>query len=556
MNADLHNLLQGAADLTGATAPTFLASDSPTFSPISPGSLYYIGIVGGKDIGKSSLVNALAGHAIAEVTSHGEGTDTVLAYTHRSRCAEVLDYLKSNIDEHAAVVPHDLPHLANQVLLDLPDIDSLHDEHIAITRRALRHLLFPIFAQSVEKYADLAPRQILAAVAQGNDPANFTFVLTKADQLPAGSSLMLILRDDYARRLTSSLNLTAAPRVYLTSAANPGDFDLPALREILAREKSTTSVRDATSLALARQDRTALDWFDALSLPDRAARLARFEEDARDRILDRIARPIIDPAITALQEDPGPRSAAADEALSRRAGHWPLLGLIHVSLAPISVMLRRFASPPITTNALVDSHLPASELSSVLQTTFAQLESTYSGLSNHAHGKLWDSMPADESVTELRRQLTQTLDTRRHAAVDLAGRASPWLAPLRWLLTIGALLWFPLAQPILEAFLQTDHTVLREFPLTIVRLLSVQHLLESLTFLVAWFLILYLLLRRTVHRRVARLFEHWEKIDDEMNLSKCTSNWFSNLTAGITAQRKQLEDLIDRAKILRNGSNS
>jgi hypothetical protein len=552
MNPDLRALIADASELTGAAAPDFLNADSPTFSPISAGALYYIGIIGGKDVGKSSLVNALAGHAIAEITSHGEGTGSVLAYVHRSHCAEVLEYLRSNIDQHAAVVPHDLPHLLNQVLLDLPDIDSLHDAHIAITRRALRHLLFPIWAQSVEKYADLAPRRLLAAVAAGNDPANFTFVLTKADQLHTDAMSLSNLHDDYARRIANTLQLSAPPCVYLTSATQLADFDLPLLREKLAREKPATAVTQATSLALARQDRSALGWLDSLNLADRAARLARLEEDARERLIDRLARPILDPAIAALHEDPGPRSAAADEALARRAAHWPLLGLIHISLAPISMMLRRFASPPATTSALVDFHLPAAELSAALQTTFAQLESSYPGLSDHPRGKLWESMPADQTIAELRHALAQALDLRRRTAIDLAGRASRWLAPLRWLLTIGALLWFPLAQPILEAFLQNNHATTRQLALTFVQMLSVAHLLGSLTFLIGYFLILYLVIRRSGHRSVGRLFARWDGASDaSMSLSKCASEWIEQLTSGIATERAKLEALVERAKSLR-----
>ncbi len=62
----------------------------------------------------------------------------------------------------------------------------------------LRQMLFPIWLQSVEKYADQQPQQLLAKVAEGNDPANFIFVLNKADQLAAQAEQV---RSDTAFRM-------------------------------------------------------------------------------------------------------------------------------------------------------------------------------------------------------------------------------------------------------------------------------------------------------------------------------------------------------------------
>ena len=61
-------------------------------------------------------------------------------------------------------------------------------------------MLFPIWIQSVEKYADIQPQNLLAKVAAGNDPENFLFCLNKADQLPANDQAQ-DLREDYARRI-------------------------------------------------------------------------------------------------------------------------------------------------------------------------------------------------------------------------------------------------------------------------------------------------------------------------------------------------------------------
>ena len=100
------------------------------------------------------------------------------------------------------------------MLLDLPDIDSHYSDHVQITRRMLRHMLYPLWIQSVEKYADQQPQELLAQVAEGNDPANFVFVLNKADQLVAreGPAAAEELRDDYARRIGERVEAIARRR--------------------------------------------------------------------------------------------------------------------------------------------------------------------------------------------------------------------------------------------------------------------------------------------------------------------------------------------------------
>lgn len=56
-------------------------------------------------------------------------------------------------------------------------------------------MLFPVWIQSVEKYADIQPLNLLAKVAAGNDPGNFLFCLNKMDQVSAEEAEEL--REDF-----------------------------------------------------------------------------------------------------------------------------------------------------------------------------------------------------------------------------------------------------------------------------------------------------------------------------------------------------------------------
>src|SRR5205085_171860 len=113
----------------------------------------------------------------------------------------------------------------------------------------------PVWVQSVEKYADALPRQLLARVAEGNDPANFVFCLSKVDHVAAqgGERGVAELRDDFASRVGAALKLPAPPRVYAVSSVRGESFDLPALRAALSRGRTSESLTSSRQLAVARQ---------------------------------------------------------------------------------------------------------------------------------------------------------------------------------------------------------------------------------------------------------------------------------------------------------------
>jgi len=206
MNAsETETLVRDAMSLIGAPPPEMLTDGAPVLSQSTVSgaeqALYLIGLIGGKEVGKSALVNALVGSSITAQTSTARHRDRRCLRS-PSGAAELKDLLQRQVPGKYRIVTHQNPRLARQVLLDLPDIDSRFEEHIEITRRMLRSMLFPIWMQSVEKYADARPQALLQKVAAGNSPENFLFCLNKVDQLPPGDEA-IELRDDYAGRIQS-----------------------------------------------------------------------------------------------------------------------------------------------------------------------------------------------------------------------------------------------------------------------------------------------------------------------------------------------------------------
>src|SRR5581483_11411238 len=85
MSEELDQLVSDTIAITGAPAPALLAENSPALvSQASSESMYLIGLIGGKEVGKSSFVNALVGEPITEQSSHGRGTEAVITYAHES----------------------------------------------------------------------------------------------------------------------------------------------------------------------------------------------------------------------------------------------------------------------------------------------------------------------------------------------------------------------------------------------------------------------------------------------------------------------------------------
>lgn len=598
MTPELDQLVSEAADLTGVVKPAWLEDDAPLLAETDgkdAARFYLIGLIGGKDVGKSALVNALVGQEITARTSHGPGTETAIAYAHADQVAALRELLEREVPGRYSIVEHRIPGLARQVLLDLPDIDSHWVDHVAVTRRMLRHMLFPIWVQSIEKYADRQPQELLAKVAAGNAPGNFIFCLNKVDQLQTkpeaegvadaqGSSAshtlspLQELQDDYASRLQRVLHLDHPPRVWPISALCPDRYDLPSLRNLLAQQKSEEAVRESKAKAALRQKSSVLEWLATLDLPARAARLARLHEEAEEFINERLGVPLLETMMPHLTDDPLYRQTVIDDCMAKRVARWPIVNVLHILFAAIGAFLRRNAEPvarPLLSrsgDALVDHHLTTlstplnRSLADMIQTTFALLQQSHPSISAlYAQRKLWDPMPAANAAAELRNELIATVDRQRAVACDDVEKAvGPLAGAARFLLTIGALIWFPFIQPLVKAILANAHsstlpTGSPNLVTVFVDMLSMTYLLNLLTFFFIYFSLLWLVLRWDTQRRVARQFARWrrlENLDPALSLPGRTLEWLTNLAEPVRAARERVEKIASKVEDLRSGADA
>jgi hypothetical protein len=569
MSETLETLVRETIELTGAQLPGVMESDAPVLDRAaltSDGETgpYLVGLIGGKEVGKSALVNALAGTSVTISTSFGPGTEQAIAYVHASQEAAVADLLQRLVPGRFRVVSHGVAALRGLALLDLPDIDSHYRDHLQTTRAVLRHLLFPVWVGSIEKYADQQPMRLLTQVAAGNAPENFLFCLNKVDQLGDGN--LEELRQDYARRLTRALSLPAEPRVYAISATHPAAFDLPELKTLLMRARSGEAVRESKELAARRQEKSLLTWLGNQDLPARARRLEHLRHDAEETLSARLGPPLLERLTPQLENDESAAMAIADLALEERVARWPLVNLVHTLLSPLFLLARQMTSrhgaAPHSAQELIDARFRETDesVAVLVQSAFGQLRRSHPPIAElYAGRKLWEAPEAEAAADDLSRRLAQTLLRRRTTATGQLGNRSAWgTAPLRWLLTIGAIIWFPFLQPILEA-LMTNHglSVATALPGLLVEVLGVNYLLKSAVFLCIWFIVLWLALRWNTQRRVHRLLRRWQATDAgdaNLNLTRATLQWMDGLLIPIRGAEERMRSLAQRVEGLETES--
>jgi hypothetical protein len=169
----------------------------------------------------------------------------------------------------------------------------------------------------------------------------------------------------------------------------------------------------------------------------------------------------------------------------------------------------------------------------------------------YSQRKLWESPAAEQAEANLKHRLADTVQRQRSVIRSRFSSRGAIGAIPRIVLTIGAVVWFPFAQPILQAWMGPGHG---SFVYLVVQVLGVSYLLKNVAFLAVYFVLLWLVLKWDTQRRVDRCLGRWkagDSLDPTLNLAGQVAEWSEQLLDPIRTARRKMRKLLQRAAELR-----
>jgi len=208
------------------------------------GDVYVLALAGGTGVGKSSVLNALAGETVSRVGAVRPITEQPLAWVkgnQRHELSPLLEWL--GVDQ---VVGHDRPDLVRVAILDLPDVDSVRAEHRARVDALLPLIDAVAWVVDPEKYDDERLHSYLRQLNEHS--ARMRFVFNKAERLNSEERRTLV--QDLSRRLIED-GINRVPIHTVSAASGLGIEALRAELSHAADAKAIVAAKLATDAGMA-----------------------------------------------------------------------------------------------------------------------------------------------------------------------------------------------------------------------------------------------------------------------------------------------------------------
>ena len=387
------------------------------------GSVYVLALAGGTGVGKSSVLNALAGRTVSPARAVRPTTQRPVGWVAERRRDEVQPLLSWLDVEH--VITHADPSLADVAILDLPDVDSVRGEHRRIVDALLPRIDSIAWVVDPEKYDDERMHAYWRSLAQHAD--RLRFILNKADRLT--DAQRGAVADDLRARLVSAG--IPRPVIHVVSAASGDGID--AMREQLA---------DAAGAKIIVAAKLEADVTDASHRMARAAGIDP-DEGYRPLLPDERREAMVNEAVTGaltLVDPPGLARQIRSAVLHRaRAGGGSLLGRVIAIVASLTGQKARRADPA----AYLRAWRNRGALGRVLNPMRGSMTAAAERLPAASRGEVLASMGAPSAERDLERLLDRT--TASEAGSLEVPRSLLWPIIGAVQLVVGAVLVFALA---------------------------------------------------------------------------------------------------------------
>ncbi|HOT27174.1 MAG TPA: 50S ribosome-binding GTPase [Candidatus Ozemobacteraceae bacterium] len=109
-------------------------------------------IAGGTNVGKTTLINALAGGNICETSAKACSTEQAALYVHKNRLATAKSLLHGVLPPDELIVTHEREELAHLILVDTPDLDGIKEANRTTFARLLELADLVLVVVTAQKY--------------------------------------------------------------------------------------------------------------------------------------------------------------------------------------------------------------------------------------------------------------------------------------------------------------------------------------------------------------------------------------------------------------------
>jgi hypothetical protein len=496
--------------LTGVAPPPLELADAE----VATAPLFVYGIVGGKDVGKTTLINALAGSPISyEHHEIGPGTHTPVVYVHHDDSPLLRQRLDADAGLEFQVATHDREVLRHVVLVDLPDFDSKRNlpDHARRAAAFKPYLDAFIWVTTVRKIDHPELLRQMQSVSPKKE--NFLCVVTFADEVVESGKDSL---DGLRRLCLEKVHRLyfpdyAAENLFAICTLDKRTYDFPALERRLVRQHSIEEIaerrrRNALRSTLA----TVGQVIEHYRLDDSIASLSQLLGELPERCDENMPAGYWDTVTDRVGRLDGPYRRLAARLFAHRIWNWPILSALLFPLSAVVSYLggRLFfeAGSRWTDYHQLKDMLVVDGLA--LDVRLRRVASELRAKFLRLHQLFKDYLVVDvDCDTELDRWHGWLDDNDRKTLDALQQRYTRPGILKRWIVYLP-LIWFPIAQPVLQKYLEqrelTNSGLVKGVGLTVVSLLSASYLLRSAAVLLVVYCIWLLWFYSSSARQVSR----------------------------------------------------